>query len=235
LNLLETARPGEPERGCHRDSGTLRVLIVSGVRLYREGLALALATTPRIEARTSAPEGAVEAAATFASDVVLMDSHSVVGTDLVERLSERAPARRVVAFGLADDDEDLVVGCAEAGVAGFVGKDASADDLRAVVESAARGEVRCSPRVAGLLVRQVCGRAAERRARNREIGLTAQELKVLRLMADGRSNKEIAHCLGIEVSTVKRHGHHLFCKIAVTSRGQAVAWLRASTGPNGRN
>ncbi len=221
--------PASGDRLHVPDPVGVRVLIVSGVRLYREGLVLALADRLGKETLTAAPQGALAALASFTPDVILMECATVLGTDLVRRLGEILPGARVVAFALPDDENE-VVACAEVGIAGFVEKDASSDELVAVIEAAARGEVRCSSRVAALLVRRVSGQAAERRARPRETVLTATERKVLGLIDQDLSNKEIASRLGIEVSTVKNHLHHILSKIHVRRRGQAASWLRSNSG-----
>ena len=131
----------------------------------------------------------------------------------------------MVALGVADAD-DHVLGCAEAGVAGYVPRDASLDDLVAVIESAFRGEAICSPRIAGSLLRRIATLAAGQNGTMPLAHLTGREREIVRLIDRGLSNKEIARDLGIEVATVKNHVHNILEKLQVRRRGEAAARMR---------
>lgn len=119
----------------------VRVVIISAVRFYRESLAQALAGRNDIQVVGTASPGpdAVTIVAELRPDLVLADSNAVRGTDLVARIHQVASATRVIALALNEEDEQEVLACAEAGLAGFVAAAASLDELPAVIEAAARG------------------------------------------------------------------------------------------------
>lgn len=206
------------------DRPPLRILIVVEVRLYREALARALSGRPEIEQVETVP--ALEASAKLSVSrphVVLADSAIVRSADLVARATEVGAA--VVAFAVAEDDETEVLACAEAGVAGFVARDATVEELIAALVTAGRGDVCCSPRVAGLVTRRLAHLAASRPA-DGVFNLTRREREVTALIQVGQSNKEIASSLGIETATVKNHVHSLLKKLHVRRRGEAAAVMR---------
>jgi DNA-binding NarL/FixJ family response regulator len=143
-----------------------------------------------------------------------------------------APAIRVLALTVSESEEELLA-AAEAGISGYVTHQSSLDELVDAVHSVARGEMLCSPRVAALLLRQV-GALARREVpvagldsdRSGE-RLTMRELEILELIDAGRSNKEIARELYIEVPTVKNHVHNILEKLHACRRGEAAAKVRA--------
>jgi DNA-binding NarL/FixJ family response regulator len=122
--------------------------------------------------------------------------------------------------------EDQVVACAEAGIAGYVDRDASLRDLVATVRSVARGELLCSPRIAARLMRRVAELADQPRPPQTPAHLTRREREVVALIDEGLSNKEIAQRLNIELPTVKHHVHNVIEKLGVRSRLQAAAHVR---------
>jgi DNA-binding NarL/FixJ family response regulator len=202
------------------------VLVVSEVRLFREGLARAL----RVQAETQLVEAATAREAssllsTWRPDVVLADAATVRNTDLVARAV--GIGARVVAFAVAEEDEAEVLACAEAGVAGFVGRDATLDELTTAVRAAFEGDVRCSPRVAALMIRRVAALAGAGVAKP-GLNLTRREREITDLIDIGLSNKEIGLRLGIETATVKNHVHNLLEKLRVHRRGEAAALVRTN-------
>jgi two-component system nitrate/nitrite response regulator NarL len=123
---------------------------------------------------------------------------------------------------LAIDRTDDVVAIVEAGVAGYVPKEASVADLVSTLECVSRGEMPCSPRVAAGLSRRIAELAPDLDSLQRT-SLTVRERQVLALVADDLSNKEIAQRLCIEVTTVKNHVHNMLEKLQVPTRHDAVA------------
>jgi DNA-binding NarL/FixJ family response regulator len=210
----------------------VRVLIVAEVRLYREGLAVMLDAEPNIHvaATASGADEAVRALRAQAPDVVLLDMAIPHNEWLVRALVAAVPGTRVVALAVPEVERE-VLACAEAGVAGYVTRDASVEDVVAAVESAARGEVLCSPRMAATLFNRIATLALERSPASIESRLTARELEILDLIDQGLSNKEIARRLTIELSTVKNHVHSILDKLNVNRRGEAVARRRAAQVP----
>lgn len=208
----------------------IRVLIVAEIRLYREGLAAMLrAESEGIEvvATAAGADDAVRALRELAPDIVLLDM-APDNAWLVRALDAAVPGTRVVALAVPESESE-VLACAEAGVTGFVTRDASVEDVAAAVESAARGEVLASPRMVATLFERIATLALERSPESIESRLTARELEILNLIDQGLSNKEIARRLTIELSTVKNHVHNIFEKLNVSRRSEAAARRRESS------
>src|SRR6266699_2074321 len=205
----------------------IRVLIVGDVRLYREGLAQILDRNPRIQASgTAATRGAAVASARdMRPDIVLLDMAMPESGETVQDLAEVDSGLKVVAIGLAEA-EGSVLSCAEMGVAGYVPREGSLEDLVAAVESVGRGELLCSPRIAGTLLRRLASLALERGTESESAKLTRREKEVMGLIDRGLSNKDIARELGIELATVKNHVHNILEKLQVHRRGEAAARVR---------
>jgi two-component system, NarL family, nitrate/nitrite response regulator NarL len=224
--VTPNARVEGSENGTGAASPT-RILVVAETRLYREGLEQILARHPRVEVAASAADapGALEAIAACDPDAVLVDVGATGSTGALRQIVGAVPESRVVAFGVAESEE-LILNCAEAGVAGYVPRDASLDELIAVVEGVMRNELVCSPRLAGTLLRRVGALARERSGDNSEVRLTSRETQIVGLIDEGLSNKEIATRLQIELATVKNHVHHLLEKLDVGRRAEAAARVR---------
>jgi DNA-binding NarL/FixJ family response regulator len=205
----------------------IRVLIVSDIRLYRDGLATILHGDSRLDVVGIAGDlaEAVRLSNERAADVALVDMalpHSVAA---VRDLAATASTLKIVALGVHESEQDLISG-AEAGVSGYVPRAASVADLVAVLECVGRGELLCSPSAAATLLRRVAALAAGREDAAPYGMLTPREREIAELLEPGLSNKDIARRLGIEVATVKNHVHNLLEKLHVHRRAQAVARLQ---------
>jgi two-component system nitrate/nitrite response regulator NarL len=196
---------------------------VSELKLHREGLAALLAQLPelRVIDLLSDPEAAAARVRGGDADVAVVDTGSGDVT-VAARLLQAAPDARVVVLAATQRPED-VFALAEAGVLGYVTPEQSIDDLGATIESVARDEMMCTPRIAALLVRRVQALAANRPAPAGR--LTAREARVLELVAAGLSNREIAARLYIEVTTVKNHVHNILEKLGAKTRAEAVGLM----------
>jgi len=233
-----------------------RLLVLSAVRLLRDAIARALDdegfTMVRFASPVKEPDSwsdeLIHVALEEEPDVVLADISSPQMLECIRRLSARFPRIRVIAFGV-DDDEADVLACAEAGVAGFLGRESGAVDLRLAIESVIRDELICSPRVAAALLRRAARTnvvrgdrarvsasakpssiAEPRRADARSARLTSRERQVLALVDRGLSNKEIGAVLHISVATVKHHVHNILEKMQVRRRWAAAAQLHLPLG-----
>jgi DNA-binding NarL/FixJ family response regulator len=207
------------------------VVIVSDIRLYREGLAHVLGREPRLEVvgAHATVADALLALARSAADIVLLDT---ANPDALAELQVALPSLqniRVVALGVARRDGD-VIACAEAGVAGYVFRDASLEELVVTVETSARGELHCSPEMAATLLRRVANLAARREVAVASHNVTQREREIVDLIDQGLSNKQIAARLCIEVATVKNHIHNVLEKLGARTRAEAAAKMRRAPG-----
>jgi two-component system, NarL family, nitrate/nitrite response regulator NarL len=211
----------------------MKVLVVAEIRLYRDGVAEALRALPDIEHATTAADGAaaVAAARRLDCDVVLLDMAIEASKQTAVALTTARPDVRVVALGVKEDAPD-VVACAEAGVAGYVSRDATFDDLVAALRSAVRGEVSCSGKIAAGLIQHIALHARSRHNAFRTGTLTRRELQVLRLLETDMSNKEIARALHLQLSTVKNHVHNVLTKLGASGRHDIPGMVaRLDEGP----
>ncbi|MFG2075472.1 response regulator [Nonomuraea maritima] len=199
-------------------STTIRVLIVDDHPIVRDGLRAAFNAAPDIEVAGEAADGAqaVRLAGELAVDVVLMDLRmpEMDGVQAIRRLRTSAPEIRVLVLTTFDSDSD-VLPAIEAGATGYLLKDAPTDELLRAVRASHRGETVLATSVAGLLVGQV-----RKPARG---GLSPRELQVLRLVADGATNREAAARLFISEASIKTHLLHVYAKLDVRDRASAVA------------
>jgi DNA-binding NarL/FixJ family response regulator len=204
-----------------------RIFILTRTRLLHQGLALALGsqTEHEVTGASDDPREAVERLRAQRPDIALVDVGSSADIDWVRVIRREVPGIKVVALAVPEV-ENLILGCAEAGIAGYVTRDASMADLRAEIESVSRGETLCSPRIAASLLRRVSDLAARSTPLARPANLTARELQIVELIDEGLSNKEIASRLCIGLATVKNHVHNILDKLGVRRRGEAAARLR---------
>jgi DNA-binding NarL/FixJ family response regulator len=206
-----------------------RIFILSDVRLYREGLAWSLSQRPDVEmVGAAAPNAAALAqVASSAPTAVLLDFAMAEALEFPKELSRLIPGVKVIAFA-ASEVEDELIACAEAGIVGFVTRDASVDHLVDAIRNALRGEVICSARVSGLLFQRVAALSGATQAPSKMRPLTRRECEIAKLVNEGMSNKEIARSLRIASATVKNHVHNILEKLQVSRRGAAAAILRGA-------
>jgi two-component system nitrate/nitrite response regulator NarL len=211
------------------------VFIVAEVRIYREGLALALARQAGIEV-VGAGKGLDDlAAATPGLDVIILDMLIPSKLFILNALRAQRPATKVVALGVSDDADETVA-CAELGICGLVSREASLEELVVAVNRAMRGELQCSPRAAGVIVHRLAALSRAQSTAASEPPLTKREAEVVGLIDHGLSNKEIARQLGIEMATVKNHVHNVLKKLNARRRGEAAARVRrVGFAPSGQH
>jgi DNA-binding NarL/FixJ family response regulator len=211
-------------------SAPVRVLLVDDQALFREALATLLAVRSEIEVVGEAGDGAaaLERAAVLRPDVVLMDLHMPVldGIAATRRLRVEQPDVRVLALTTFDDDED-VFAALRAGAVGYLLKDVASERLVEALLAAARGESVLQPSVAARVVARFAQLPDDgpRRPQPLVVPLSERELEVLRLLADGGSNREIATGLFLAEGTVKNHVTNVLAKLGARDRTQAA--LRA--------
>ena len=210
----------------------IRILIADDQELVRTGFRVVLDAEPDLEVVGEAADGlaALEAVAQLDPDVVLMDIRmpNLDGIEATRRIAATDVAPRVLILTTFDLD-DYVYEALRAGASGFLLKDARAEELRLAVRTVASGEALLSPTITRRLIESYTRRPppTERPAPLAE--LTPRELDVLRLLARGLSNADIAHELIVGDATIKTHVARIFSKLNLHDRAQAVV-LAYETG-----
>jgi DNA-binding NarL/FixJ family response regulator len=202
-------------------AGVTTVVLADDQRVIREGLATLLGLLPDIEVVGTAADGeeAVALVERLRPEVVLMDLRMprCDGVAATRRLRESGSTTHVVVLTTYADDRS-VVEALRAGARGFLTKDAGADEIERAIAAVIRGDAAIDPAVQHHLVDAVAGRP------ELPDGLTPREAEVLALVAQGLSNGEIAGRLFVSEATVKSHINHLFAKVGVRDRAQAVSY-----------
>jgi DNA-binding NarL/FixJ family response regulator len=195
----------------------------------RDGLTTLLGLIDGLEVVGVAVDGAdaVEKVGALAPDVVLMDLHmpTVDGVEATRRITAAGSQTRVVVLTTYTDD-DWVFAALRAGARGFLTKDASAEEIRDAITTVAAGDAQLDPGVQRRLLEALSPDPGDRMPPelDGDDALTARERDVLRLVAQGRSNAEIAAELFVSGATVKTHINHLLSKTAARDRAQLVLY-----------
>ncbi|MET8610607.1 MULTISPECIES: response regulator transcription factor [Streptomyces] len=201
----------------------IKVLIVDDHQVVRRGLRTFLEVQEDIVVVGEAADGAegVERAGELSPDVILMDVRmpGTDGIDALRRLRELAnPARVLIVTSFTE--QRTVVPALRAGAAGYVYKDVDPDALAGAIRSVHAGHILLQPEVAGALLSQEEANSGQGRGGS----LTEREREVLGLIADGRSNREIARALVLSEKTVKTHVSNILMKLDLADRTQAALW-----------
>lgn len=197
---------------------TIRVLIADDHSVVRQGLRMFLELDSELEVVGEASNGdeAVRIARQLRPDVVLMDlvMPGIDGIAATKVIRGALPETEVLALTSVLEDA-LVVGAVRAGAIGYLLKDLQGDELCRAIKAAAAGQVQLAPQAASRLMQEI-------RTPERPETLTEREADVLLLLAQGLSNKEIAHHLALGEKTIKTHVSHILVKLGVQSRTQAA-------------
>src|SRR5436190_7021463 len=205
----------------------IKILLVDDQPLFREGLRTLLSVHPDFQVVGEAGDGeeAIRLARSLLASVVLMDLQMPVldGVAATRRLNEELPNIRVIVLTTFDDDEMVFDGL-RAGAVGYLLKDAPSEKLAEAIRVAARGETFLQPSVAAKVVAEFA-RLSRKTARTQDSlieQLSERELEILRLIAQGASNREIAGALFLAEGTIKNHVTNILGKLAVRDRTQAA-------------
>jgi DNA-binding NarL/FixJ family response regulator len=203
------------------------VLVVDDHDLFRTGLRNLLEEqSVNVVGEAGDGESAIRLAPDLAPDVIIMDLNmpGAGGVETTRRLASLAPLSRVVVLTISADDED-VMNAVLAGACGYLLKDASIQDLIAGIRAAAAGESLISPQIAAKVLQRL--RAQTKDAQAAEIiraELSDRELEVLKLIANGKDNAQIARELFISPKTVKNHISNILMKLQIENRIQAAVY-----------
>jgi DNA-binding NarL/FixJ family response regulator len=207
----------------------IRVVVADDQAVVRDGLQLLLSASDDIEVVAAVADGAAAVAQvrTHSPDVALLDLRmpELDGAQVTAALAEQAPAVRVLILTTYADD-DAILPALRAGAVGYLTKDASGEDLVRAIRDVAAGRTVLDPDVQRRLVELVRSgpEPAPGPADAAPEGLTKREVDVVRLVADGLSNQQIARRLVVSEATVKTHLNHVLSKLDVDGRPGLVAW-----------
>jgi two-component system NarL family response regulator len=207
----------------------IRVLVADDQAVFRRGLEVVLSAETDIEVVGEAADGeaAIARAAELAPDVVLMDVRMphVNGIEAARRIRELLPTTRVLMLTVSDEEDDLYEAI-KAGANGYLLKDISAEQVADAIHAVVRGHSLISPSMASKLLSEfktLADQAAEKEQLPAPV-LTPRELEVLKLVARGMSNREVADQLYISENTVKNHIRNILEKLHLHSRMEAVMY-----------
>jgi two-component system nitrate/nitrite response regulator NarL len=217
----------------------IRILVVDDHTLFRRGLIALLSREPQLQTVGDAADAgqALRRAQELQPDLILLDNHlpGVKGVDVLPALREAAPAARVVMLTVSEDENDLAAAL-KAGASGYLLKNIEGDALAQAIRRVMGGESTIAPEMTGKLIAAYRGASAPpvcpappADAASPLAQLSPRERDILRGIACGASNKEIARDLGIAETTVKIHVQHVLRKLDVGSRVNAAV-IAASHG-----
>jgi DNA-binding NarL/FixJ family response regulator len=220
---MSTEAAGPSERVT---SDLLRVMLVDDHDLFRTGLRNLLEEQGlQIVAEASEGSTALSLVRELAPDVVVMDLNmpGMNGIEATREIARLAPLTRVVVLTISDQDED-VIDAIVAGACGYLLKDSSIQDLMQGIRAASIGEALISPHIAAKVLQRVRAYGASTDASVPGPELSDRETEVLRLIANGKDNAEIAQELHISPKTVKNHISNILMKLQIENRIQAAVY-----------
>ncbi|HEY8686573.1 MAG TPA: response regulator transcription factor [Chloroflexota bacterium] len=205
----------------------IQVMLVDDHVFWRRGVQQIVDAEPDMSVVAEASDGqeAVSRALAASPDIILMDVNmpKVSGVEATRSISEALPDVRIVMLTVSDTDENLFESI-KAGAVGFLTKDVSPDDVTAAIRETMQGESSLSPFVAARMVKYI-QRGGLEQARKPPTNLTEREDEILRLIARGARDREIAEQLFISESTVKKHVQNVLRKLHARNRVEAVSYL----------
>ena len=216
---MSDTTPSEPE--------PIRVLVVDDQELFRRGLVMLLGVEPGIEVVGEAGDGVegTNLAASAAPDVVLLDVRMPKrsGIEACVAIKETVPSAKIIMLTVSDEEADLYE-AVKSGASGYLLKDSSIEEVAQAVRVVSDGQSLISPSMAVKLIDEFKQMSQPDRSPVSTFRLTERELEVLRLVAQGLNNKDIAKKLFISENTVKNHVRNLLEKLQLHSRMEAVLY-----------
>ena len=208
------------------DGDNLRVLLVDDHDLFRTGLRNLLEEQGlEIVGEAANGQDAIRIVREVAPEVVVMDLNmpGIGGVEATREITSFAPLTRVVVLTISDQDED-VMDAIVAGACGYLVKDSSIQDLMRGIRAAAVGESLISPPIAAKVLQRMRAVTLDQGAQTIRAELSERELQVLRLIANGKDNAQIAEALHISPKTVKNHISNILMKLQIDNRIQAAVY-----------
>jgi len=211
------------------DTDRVRVMICDDHALFRRGLVMVLEAENDIDVVGEAEDGedAVRKVGEFVPDVVLMDVRmpGLDGIEAARRIGEAVPSTKIIMLTVSDEESDLYEAI-KAGATGYLLKEISIEEVAAAVRAVVAGQSLISPSMASKLLTEFTNlsKRADERTTVPTPRLTDRELEVLRLVAQGKSNREIAGDLFISENTVKNHVRNILEKLHLHTRMEAVMY-----------
>ena len=203
----------------------ITVLLVDDHAMVRQGVKAFFVTQPDISvvAEAGSGEEALKLAAQFVPDVILMDliMPNMDGVEATRRVKQVSPRSQIIVLTSYHEDENIFPAL-KAGALSYILKDLSADELASAVRKASVGEAVLHPRVATRVIKELQGKRGE--TLNPFTELSERELEVLKLIADGMSNAEMAARLVLSEKTVKGHVSNILSKLQLADRTQAAVY-----------
>jgi DNA-binding NarL/FixJ family response regulator len=205
----------------------VRVIIVDDQELFRRGLKMLMEAEPGLDVVGEAGDGAtgIELASQVVPDVVLLDVRmpKVSGIEACIAIKEAVPAAKILMLTMSDEESDLYE-AVKSGASGYLLKDSSIEEVAQAVRVVADGQSLISPSMAVKLIDEFKQMSRPEREHVPGLRLTDRELEVLRLVAKGMNNREIARDLFISENTVKNHVRNILEKLQLHSRMEAVMY-----------
>ena len=221
------ATPVAEERHAQKQLEELRVLLVDDHDLFRTGLRTLLEDEGlQVVGEAENGQVALRLVGELAPDVVIMDLNmpGLTGVETTRRITGASPLTRVLVLTISVEDND-VMNAVMAGACGYLLKDSSIHQLIAGIRAAARGESLISPQIAAKLLQRLRAQTTDTDAAATILAeLSDRELEVLRLIANGKDNAEIARELFISPKTVKNHISNILMKLQIENRIQAAVY-----------
>jgi DNA-binding NarL/FixJ family response regulator len=220
---MSASAPGSPVAA----DSTIRVLICDDHALFRRGLVMVLESEAGIEVVAEAEDGeeAVRQAGDAAPDVILMDVRmpKVSGIEATRSIADVVPTAKILMLTVSDEEEDLYE-AVKAGATGYLLKEISIEEVANAIRAVMTGQSLISPSMASKLLSEFNNLAKAAQQKVLAPKLTDRELQVLKLVAQGMSNREVAEHLFISENTVKNHVRNILEKLHLHSRMEAVVY-----------
>jgi len=212
----------------------INLMIVSDIRLYREGMGRILGEEPDINvaAISENHNEAIHSLKNRSIDLILLDMRMSNSCQILTSITNDFTHIKIIVIAVPENDDNFLL-CAESGITGYLTKESTIEELVDAVKTVAKGNLYCPYSITKYILNCVKHKHDDQQIHDAKINysnllnaLTQREIQIVKLLADGMSNKAIARTLTIELSTVKNHVHNILVKMGVESRAQVACLLR---------